>query len=45
MEKQAFDAITPHSTGLDKLLTFLQNNYKDVLNFDATKQFFQRPKL
>lgn len=40
MEQQAEEAQTPHSSGVEKLIDFLKQNYKDVLNFDATKQFF-----
>lgn len=40
MEQQAKEAQTPHSSGAEKLIDFLKHNYKDVLNFDATKQFF-----
>jgi hypothetical protein len=40
MEQQAEEAITRHSSAVEKLIRFLRQNYKDVIQFDATKQFF-----
>jgi hypothetical protein len=42
MEQQAEEAITRHSSAVEKLIRFLRQNYKDVIQFDATKQFFQQ---
>ena len=44
MEQQAEEAQTPHSSGVEKLIVYLKQNYKDVLSFDATKQFFQQTR-